>query len=54
MTSEAVGFQDLLCVLNLANASRYMSVNGTGSLAALVINTGSVALWVHHAYGRPK
>jgi RHS repeat-associated protein len=52
MTGEAVALQDCLTVLNLANASRYMAVNGAGSLAALVINTGSVALWMHRTYGR--
>jgi len=55
MTSEAVGLEGFLTVLTLANAAKNVTaINGAGGLAAVIINTGSVALWLNYTYGRQK
>ena len=55
MLSEAVRLEGYMTVLALANSARNgVAVNGVGGLAALIINTGSVATWIHHTYGRPE
>jgi hypothetical protein len=53
MLSEAVGLEGFLTVLTLANAAENgVPINGVGGLAATVINTGSVAIWLNHVYGQ--
>ena len=55
MTSEAVALEGFMTVLTLANAAKNVTaVNGAGGLAAVIINSGSVALWLNYAYGRQK
>jgi hypothetical protein len=55
MLTEATALEGFLSVLTLANAAENGGgANGAGGLAALIINTGSVALWLNRTYGHPS